>query len=104
MGWISGLAGLLVVLTGRSVAVPNDMAYDVAVTWGVAVLVFLMAITVLSELSERAGALHPRSERSVHFYRDVLGWRQVIGGDDDPLPFPPRPSMRPRTGRTTTSY
>jgi catechol 2,3-dioxygenase len=26
--------------------------------------------------------------RSVHFYRDVLGWRAVIGGDDAPLPFP----------------
>jgi catechol 2,3-dioxygenase len=26
--------------------------------------------------------------RSVHFYRDVLGWRPVLGGDDDPLPFP----------------
>jgi len=26
---------------------------------------------------------------SVHFYRDVLGWRPVLGGDDDkPLPFP----------------
>ena len=24
---------------------------------------------------------------SVHFYRDVLGWRQIIGGEDDPLPF-----------------
>ena len=27
-------------------------------------------------------------ERSVHFYRDVLGWRPVIGTDDHPLPFP----------------
>jgi catechol 2,3-dioxygenase len=26
-------------------------------------------------------------ERSVHFYRDVLGWRQVLGGDG-PMPFP----------------
>lgn len=27
--------------------------------------------------------------RSVHFYRDVLGWRPVLGGDDQaPLPFP----------------
>ena len=27
--------------------------------------------------------------RSVHFYRDVLGWRPILGGnDDDPLPFP----------------
>ena len=26
---------------------------------------------------------------SVRFYRDVLGWRPIIGGDDDnPLPFP----------------
>ena len=27
-------------------------------------------------------------ERSVHLYRDVLGWRPVIGTDDSPLPFP----------------
>jgi catechol 2,3-dioxygenase len=26
-------------------------------------------------------------ERSVHFYRDVLGWRPILGGGDDPLPF-----------------
>jgi len=27
--------------------------------------------------------------RSVHFYRDVLGWRPILGADDDgPLPFP----------------
>lgn len=26
-------------------------------------------------------------ERSVRFYRDVLGWRPILGGDDDPLPF-----------------
>ena len=25
---------------------------------------------------------------SVHFYRDVLGWRPILGGDDEPLPFP----------------
>lgn len=26
---------------------------------------------------------------SVRFYRDVLGWRPIVGGDDDnPLPFP----------------
>ena len=26
--------------------------------------------------------------RSVRFYRDVLGWRPILGGDDnDPLPF-----------------
>ena len=26
---------------------------------------------------------------SVHFYRDVLGWRPILGGDDDaPMPFP----------------
>ena len=24
---------------------------------------------------------------SVHFYRDVLGWRQIIGGDEDSLDF-----------------
>ena len=27
--------------------------------------------------------------RSVQFYRDVLGWRPILGGEDDaPLPFP----------------
>jgi catechol 2,3-dioxygenase len=26
--------------------------------------------------------------RSVHFYRDVLGWRPIIGGDDEVVPFP----------------
>ena len=25
---------------------------------------------------------------SVRFYRDVLGWRPILGGGDDPLPFP----------------
>jgi catechol-2,3-dioxygenase len=27
-------------------------------------------------------------ERSATFYRDVLGWRQILGGPDNPLPFP----------------
>ncbi len=27
-------------------------------------------------------------ERSVHFYRDVLGWRQILRADDSPEPFP----------------
>ncbi len=27
-------------------------------------------------------------ERSAAFYRDVLGWRQIVGGADSPLPFP----------------
>ena len=26
--------------------------------------------------------------RSVHFYRDVLGWRAILGTDENPLPFP----------------
>ncbi len=26
-------------------------------------------------------------QRSVHFYRDVLGWRQIMGDDEDPLAF-----------------
>ena len=26
--------------------------------------------------------------RSVHFYRDVLGWRAILGGDDVPIAFP----------------
>ena len=26
--------------------------------------------------------------RSVHFYRDVLGWRPILGGGDEPMPFP----------------
>ncbi len=25
---------------------------------------------------------------SVRFYRDVLGWRPIFGGDDGPMPFP----------------
>jgi len=25
---------------------------------------------------------------SVRFYRDVLGWRPIFGGGDEPLPFP----------------
>lgn len=25
---------------------------------------------------------------SAHFYRDVLGWRQILGGPQSPLPFP----------------
>jgi catechol-2,3-dioxygenase len=27
-------------------------------------------------------------EASVHFYRDVLGWRQILGGDEAPVAFP----------------
>ena len=27
-------------------------------------------------------------ERSVAFYRDVLGWRQIADGRSNPLPFP----------------
>jgi catechol-2,3-dioxygenase len=27
-------------------------------------------------------------KRSVHFYRDVLGWRSILGGDDVPIAFP----------------
>jgi catechol 2,3-dioxygenase len=27
-------------------------------------------------------------QRSVKFYRDVLGWRPILGGGDDPMPFP----------------
>ncbi|MCX6432490.1 MAG: VOC family protein [Actinobacteria bacterium] len=27
-------------------------------------------------------------KRSAHFYRDVLGWRQILGADDDALAFP----------------
>jgi catechol 2,3-dioxygenase len=26
--------------------------------------------------------------RSAHFYRDVLGWRPIFGGDDSPLSLP----------------
>jgi catechol-2,3-dioxygenase len=26
-------------------------------------------------------------ERSSHFYRDVLGWSQIMGGPDAPMPF-----------------
>ena len=36
--------------------------------------------------------------RSVHFYRDVLGWRPILGGDDDsPLPFPAAAFNAPST-------
>ncbi len=38
-------------------------------------------------------------ERSVHFYRDVLGWRQIVPGDDDTLPFPAAGFSAPN-GRT----
>ncbi len=39
-------------------------------------------------------------ERSAAFYRDVLGWRQIIGGRDDaPLPFPAAAFAAP-SGRT----
>jgi catechol-2,3-dioxygenase len=27
-------------------------------------------------------------ERSAQFYRDVLGWRQIVGGADSPIPAP----------------
>jgi catechol-2,3-dioxygenase len=27
-------------------------------------------------------------ERSAHFYRDVLGWRQIVPSDGEALPFP----------------
>lgn len=47
-----GAAGLLVVLTGW---LPADAARDVALTRGAPVLGFLVAITVLAELADRAG-------------------------------------------------
>lgn len=27
-------------------------------------------------------------ERSVHFYQDVLGWRPILGGEEEVLPLP----------------
>ena len=27
-------------------------------------------------------------QRSAHFYRDILGWRQIVGGDDDLVGLP----------------
>jgi catechol 2,3-dioxygenase len=36
---------------------------------------------------------------SVHFYRDILGWRAILGGDDHPLPFPAAAFSAP-SGRT----
>jgi catechol-2,3-dioxygenase len=36
---------------------------------------------------------------SVRFYRDVLGWRAIMGGGDDPLPFPAAAFAAP-SGRT----
>jgi len=47
-----GMAGLLVVVTGW---LPRPAAYDVAVERGLPVLGFLVAITVLAELADRAG-------------------------------------------------
>jgi catechol 2,3-dioxygenase len=38
-------------------------------------------------------------DRSVHFYRDVLGWRPVFGGGDEPTPFPAAAFSAP-SGRT----
>jgi len=38
-------------------------------------------------------------ERSVHFYRDVLGWRLILGGDTSTLPFPAAAFAAP-SGRT----
>lgn len=37
--------------------------------------------------------------RSVHFYRDVLGWRPVLGGDDDLIGLPVAAFSAPN-GRT----
>jgi len=36
---------------------------------------------------------------SAHFYRDVLGWRQIVGGADGPLPVPVAAFSAP-SGRT----
>jgi catechol 2,3-dioxygenase len=36
---------------------------------------------------------------SVHFYRDVLGWRQIMGGDEAPPAFPVAAFAAP-SGRT----
>ncbi|SOD71412.1 arsenite efflux membrane protein ArsB [Jatrophihabitans sp. GAS493] len=49
---ILGLAGLVVVVTGW---LPPDRARDVAITRAGPILVFLLAITVLAELADRAG-------------------------------------------------
>ena len=41
--------------------------------------------------------------KSVHFYRDVLGWRPIFGGGDDPMPFPAAalpPPPPPHAART----
>jgi catechol-2,3-dioxygenase len=38
-------------------------------------------------------------DRSARFYRDVLGWRQILGGADSPLPFPAAAFAAP-SGRT----
>lgn len=38
-------------------------------------------------------------ERSVAFYRDVLGWRQIADGRSNPLPFPAAGFSAP-SGRT----
>ncbi len=38
-------------------------------------------------------------ERSSQFYREVLGWRQIVGGPSNPLPFPAAAFSAP-SGRT----
>ena len=38
-------------------------------------------------------------ERSAAFYREVLGWRQILGEPDSPLPFPAAAFSAPN-GRT----
>ena len=49
---ILGLTGVLVVVTGW---LPRDQAHDVAVTRGGPILIFLLSITVLAELADKAG-------------------------------------------------
>lgn len=49
---ILGVAGAAVVITGR---LPLSDAREVAVTRGLPILAFLVAITVLAELADRAG-------------------------------------------------
>jgi len=52
MWLVLAISGAIVVLTGW---LPGDTAYDVAVDRALPVLAFLVAITVLADLSERAG-------------------------------------------------
>jgi arsenical pump membrane protein len=63
---ILGLLGLLSVVTGW---LPSDAAREVAITRGAPVLGFLIAITVLAELADRAGVFDAAAYRCARLAR-----------------------------------